>query len=92
VRWGLWYPHDGGAVIHRSTALIVEPLVLEHPVELARWVLANADRLTASDVVHLQIAANELQHEAWCFDGVGDWTNGEGEYAGEPRTTEHRVA
>ncbi len=92
MRWGLWYPHDEGAVIHRSTALIVEARVLEHPVDLAAWSLEHADRLTATDVVHLYIAANELCHEAWCFDGVGDWTNGEGEYAGAPRDGKARVA
>lgn len=85
MRWGRWYAHDAQTLIHRDSGLECPTDVLWEPVSIAEWCLRNQAALTAADVVHLTIAANDLCSQSWCFDGVGDWCNAEGSYRGAPR-------
>lgn len=82
MRWGNWYRHDGATLAHRTLNVRVPVERLWTPATVDEAILEMGDGVTASDVVHLHIAANELCWHAFDYSGVGDWVDDAGTYRG----------
>lgn len=86
MRWGRWHRQDRGhLVLHFAggARLVVELRRLATPVALVRLLLElRSSGITVEDAAHLQIAANELCWQAFCFEGVGDWVDEHGDVRG----------
>ena len=82
MRWGDWYKHDADTLVHRSTGIMVRIERLWTPATTAEVLLEHAAALSCVDAVHLMIAANALQWDAFNFEGMGDWTDARGNQRG----------
>lgn len=76
TRFGDWYVHDESSVKLVRCSLLCTFDDMATPAHVAAFVEKHHAQLSALDVVHLLVAANELVWCAFNFGGIGDWAHG----------------